>query len=102
VDDPAAPELRRRQPRHARHPLALSETFGGLADQVQTTFTRERLEDLGRTVAGRVVRRDHEVDPSVEVEGHLRVDDVRLVARKHGEYELHRPTARFANRRTLR
>ncbi len=36
-----------------------------------------------------VVRRDHEVDAGVEVEGDLRVDDVRLVPREERHDELH-------------
>ena len=89
VQDPVRPEVGRREPRHARHPLALAEIVAGLADQVEDALARVAHEDLGCPVLGPVVGGDDEVDTGREVVRDLRVDDVGLVPREKGHDELH-------------
>ena len=89
VDHPIRAELGRREPRHPRDPLALAEPLCRLADEVDRDVPNVGLQDLGRAIPRVVVRRDHEIDARVQVEGDLRVDDVLLVPRKHREDELH-------------
>ena len=60
-----------------------------LAEEMQDSGPLVALEDLRRPVLGAVVRRDHEVDAGVEVEGDLRVHDVGLVADEERHHELH-------------
>ena len=89
VQDPVRPEVGRREPRHARHPLALAEIVAGLANQVEDAVARVAHEDLGCPVLGPVVGGDDEVDTGREVVRDLRVDDVGLVPREKGHDELH-------------
>ena len=92
VQHPVGAVLGRRQPGHARHPLALAEVVPGLADQVEAALALVPFEHLRRPVLGAVVRRDHEVDAGGEVERDLRVDDVCLVPDEERHDELHRGT----------
>ena len=62
VDHPVRPELGRREPRHPRHPLVLTQVLARLANQVHLPGAGVLLEHLGRAVLRPVVGRDHEVD----------------------------------------
>ena len=52
------------------------------------------LENVDGAVLGEVIRRDHEVDPRVQVERDLRIDDVRLVASEECHHDPHRTQTR--------
>ena len=93
VDHPVGAVVGRREPRHARHPRVLPHLVARLAEKPQAARTLVALEDLGRPVARAVVRRDHEVDTRMQVEGDLRIDDVGLVAdeQRHDESHARQP-----------
>ena len=78
-----------REARHARDPLVLAHVVARLADEPQDARALVPLEDLRRAVARARCRSRHEVDPGMQVERDLRVDDVRLVAREERHHEPH-------------
>ena len=99
VDNPIGPEVGRGEPGHAGHPFGLLKVLALLADQMQLTAARIRLEDVRRPVLRPIVRRDDEVDSSVQVKVDVRAHDVRLVAREQCHDELHPAGARSTSAR---
>ena len=88
VDDPVRAELGGREPRHARHPLALAQPLGRLADQMERhprARTRSRISVVpSRELLSVAMTKSA---TGIQVERDLRVDDVCLVAREDGEDE---------------
>jgi hypothetical protein len=90
VDHPVGAVLRRRQSRHAGHPLVLAQIVPRLADEMEVALARVSLENVRRPVDRVVVGRDDEVRARVQVEGEPLLDDVGLVAREECHDEGHR------------
>ena len=89
VDHPVGVVLGGREARHARDPLGLAHVVTRLAEEPQASRALVPLEDRRRVVGRGIVGRDHEVDPGVQVERDLRVDDVGLVPREERHDDLH-------------
>ena len=86
IDDPVRAVLGRREPRHARAPLAvvhLARTRGFRGADRRARIARGSRSYRRRLMVGC----DDEVDPGVEVVRELVVDDIRLVARRRASQQ---------------
>jgi hypothetical protein len=88
VDDPVRTEARRRQSRHPSDHVDLRKRIRKI-DAMHVSGAGVSLEDLGRAVRRAVVRGDHEVHATRQVETDVVVDDVRLIPDEQCHHESH-------------